>query len=66
MSGYPDFDTMPIGTRWRAGSSGESRASTDPYRGDTLAELQQADADDLDESYQAAVAAQQDWASAPP
>ncbi|OBH78993.1 hypothetical protein A5681_00210 [Mycobacterium scrofulaceum] len=25
---------MPIGTRWRAGPAGESRADTDPWSGD--------------------------------
>ena len=66
MDIYPDFDSMPIGGRWRAGSSGKTRASTDPYSGDTLAEIGQADADDLDTAYDAAVAAQRDWAAAPP
>lgn len=66
MSSYPEFDSMPIGTTWRGGSTGKKRASTDPYRGDTLAELEQAGEDDLNEAYGAAVAAQRDWASAPP
>ncbi|WP_348731995.1 aldehyde dehydrogenase family protein [uncultured Mycolicibacterium sp.] len=66
MSTYPAFDTMPIGAKWRAGSSGKTRSSTDPYRGDTLAELAQADETDLDEAYDTAVAAQRDWAAAPP
>jgi aldehyde dehydrogenase (NAD+) len=66
MSRYPDFDTMPIGGQWRAGSAGSTRASTDPYRGDTLAELVQADEKDLDAAYEAAVAAQPDWADSPP
>ncbi len=66
MDSYPHFDTMPIGTNWRGGSTGETRTDTDPYRGDTLTELVQADEDDLNEAYDAAVAAQPDWASAPP
>jgi aldehyde dehydrogenase (NAD+) len=66
MSTYPDFDTMPIGTTWRAGSSGTSRSSTDPYSGDTLAEIPQADEDDLNEAYSTAVEAQSDWAATPP
>lgn len=66
MSTYPAFDTMPIGAKWRAGSSGKTRSSTDPYRGDTLAELEQADEADLDEAYDTAAAAQRDWAVAPP
>ncbi|BBX18644.1 aldehyde dehydrogenase [Mycolicibacterium duvalii] len=66
MSTYPAFDTMPIGTRWRAGSAGKTRASTDPYTGDTLTEIAQADEDDLNEAYRSAVDAQRDWADAPP
>ena len=66
MSTYPHFDTMPIGTAWRPGSSDNTRAVTDPYTGDTLTELAQADEGDLDEAYSAAVAAQPDWAEAPP
>lgn len=66
MSTYPDFDSMPIGTRWRGGSAGKTRESTDPYTGDTLAELAQADQNDLNEAYDSAAAAQQDWASQPP
>lgn len=63
---YPDFDTMPIGERWRAGSSGKTRTDSDPFSGDTLTEIPQADARDLDEAYATAVAAQQDWALQPP
>jgi aldehyde dehydrogenase (NAD+) len=66
MSAYTDFDTMPIGKAWRAGSSDESRTSTDPYSGDTLVEIRQANVDDLDEAYAAARAAQTDWADQPP
>lgn len=66
MDIYPQFDTMPIGTTWRSGSTGKTRDNTDPYRGDTLTELVQADEDDLNEAYDAAVATQPDWASAPP
>lgn len=66
MSTYPAFDRMPIGTTWRGGSTGKTRASTDPYRGDTLAELQQAGEDDLNEAYDAAIVAQRDWAASPP
>lgn len=66
MSAYPAFDAMPIGARWRAGRSGKTRASTDPYTGATLAEIAQADQRDLTEAYDSAVAAQQDWADEPP
>jgi len=66
MRGYPDFDTMPIGKRWRAGSAGENRTSTDQWSGDTLATIPQADTDDLDEAYAAAANVQHDWAAQPP
>ncbi|WP_163801616.1 aldehyde dehydrogenase family protein [Mycolicibacterium sediminis] len=57
---------MPIGSQWRAGAAGSTRESTDPYSGDTLAEIPQANEDDLNEAYETAVAAQPDWADAPP
>ncbi|MGE2724464.1 aldehyde dehydrogenase family protein [Mycolicibacterium pulveris] len=66
VSTYPTFDTMPIGDRWRAGSAGKTRQDTDPYSGDTLTEIPQADAHDLDEAYATAVARQRDWAVQPP
>ncbi|CAN3127193.1 aldehyde dehydrogenase family protein [Mycobacterium sp. smrl_JER01] len=66
MTAYPDFDSMPIGERWRSGGSGQTRESTDPYRGDMLAELVQADEDDVNQAYATAVEAQRDWVSAPP
>ena len=66
MSAYDGFDTMPIGGRWRAGSSGRSKADTDPWSGDTLTEIPLADAGDLDDAYAAAADAQREWAARPP
>ncbi|BBY49443.1 aldehyde dehydrogenase [Mycolicibacterium arabiense] len=66
MSSYPEFETMPIGRTWRAGAAGKTRETTDPYSGATLAEIPQANEADLDEAYHVAVAAQRDWAEAPP
>lgn len=66
MTAYPAFDTMPIAGSWRAGSSDSTRASTDPYNGETLAELRQADTADLDAAYASAVRIQHDWADASP
>lgn len=63
---YGPFTSMPIGTRWRAGSSGEKRADTDPWTGETLTEIAQADAGDLDEAYDTASRAQREWAARPP
>lgn len=65
-STYPDFDTMPLAGKWRAGSAGSSRTDSDPWTGDTLTEIPQADERDLDEAYRAAKDAQRDWASRPP
>ncbi|OBB77829.1 aldehyde dehydrogenase family protein [Mycobacterium sp. 852014-52144_SCH5372336] len=39
---------------------------TDPYTGDVLTEIPQADADDLDEAYTTALEAHRDWAAQPP
>ncbi len=66
MTTYPDFDTMPIGRQWRGGSSGKTKQDTDPYTGDVLTEIPQADADDLDKAYATAEEAQRDWAAQPP
>jgi aldehyde dehydrogenase (NAD+) len=63
---YPDFDTMPIGARWRAGASGDTRADLDPWSGATLVEIPLASREDLDEAYRAARAAQGEWAARPP
>lgn len=60
---YTGFDAMPIGGTWRAGRAGGTRAVTDPWSGDTLLEIPQANADDLDEAYAAAKAAQRAWAA---
>jgi aldehyde dehydrogenase (NAD+) len=63
---YPPFEQMPIGTSWRVGSSDKSREDHNPWTGEVLTTIQQADAGDLDEAYSAGVAAQRDWAAAPP
>lgn len=57
---------MPIGGTWRAGSAGRSRDDVDPWSGEVLTSIPQADADDLDAAYAAAVEAQVGWAAAPP
>lgn len=66
MSSYPTFDTMPIGTEWRAGTAGKTRESTDPWSGDVLVKIPQAGEDDLNQAYEAAQQAQRDWAAQPP
>jgi aldehyde dehydrogenase (NAD+) len=57
---------MPIGGRWRSGRGGEVHADVDPWTGETLLEIPQADRSDLEEAYGAAVDAQAAWASEPP
>jgi len=63
---YGGFDTMPIAGRWRAGSTGKARADINPFTDETLLEIPQADADDVDQAYRAAAKAQLDWAAEPP
>jgi hypothetical protein len=36
---YEDFDLMPPAGDWRAGRSGDTRADTDPWSGESLAEF---------------------------
>lgn len=57
---------MPIGGEWRAGSSGQVAADTDPWSGDTLAEITLADAGDLDRALATALEAQRRWAALAP
>ncbi|MDD4867083.1 MAG: aldehyde dehydrogenase family protein [Mycobacterium sp.] len=67
MSGrYLPFGTMPIGSCWRPGSSDETRRDTDPWSGQTLTEIRQATADDLDEAYRLAADSQDEWAAEAP
>jgi aldehyde dehydrogenase (NAD+) len=65
-SRYRRFGTMPLGGRWRPGSSGKIAADTDPWSGATLAEIPQASAEDLDDAMSAAQRAQREWAMQPP
>lgn len=60
------FTTIPIAGQWRPGRSGKSGTDTDPWSGDTLTEIPLASAEDVDEAFWAAAAAQRDWAAAPP
>jgi aldehyde dehydrogenase (NAD+) len=63
---YSDFTTMPVAGTWRAGSGDDTRADTNPWTGETLTEITQATAADLNEAFDAAAQAQKDWAAAPP
>jgi aldehyde dehydrogenase (NAD+) len=63
---YTGFDRLLIGPSWRPGRSDRRIRDTNPYTGDTLLELTSANAQDLDEAYAAAAAAQPKWAAQPP
>lgn len=63
---YDGFDKLPIGGTWRAGGAEDDLVDTDPYDGDVLLEIPQANARDLDEAYRTAQSAQHAWASALP
>ena len=60
------FTTMPLAGSWRAGRSGKTGTDTDPWSGATLTEIPLASAEDLDEAFGGAAAAQRDWAARPP
>jgi aldehyde dehydrogenase (NAD+) len=63
---YQGFGAMPLAGEWRPGTSGKIAADTDPWSGNTLAEIPLASPEDLDDAMAAARRAQRDWASAPP
>ena len=63
---YSGFDGQFIGASWRSGRRGKSLKDTDPYTGETIAEIALANMSDLDEAYQAAERAQPAWAESLP
>ncbi|WP_158792051.1 aldehyde dehydrogenase family protein [Granulicella sp. L60] len=63
---YTGFDGQYIDGVWLPGKHGSKLSDTDPYSGEVLAEIVQADKDDLDRAYRAAAAAQVAWAAATP
>jgi aldehyde dehydrogenase (NAD+) len=62
-SAYSGFNGQYINGAWRPGRRGTTLKDSDPYSGETLAEIALADASDLDEAYQAAAKAQVAWAA---
>ena len=66
MATYEGFAAMPLGGRWRLGSSGKTAADTDPWNGAVLAEIPLAGSGDLDKAFAGAARAQRDWADQPP
>jgi aldehyde dehydrogenase (NAD+) len=63
---YTELDRQYIGGIWRYGKEGSSLIDTDPFTGETLAEIVQANENDLDEAYQSAAKAQVSWAARNP
>jgi len=63
---YQDMHLLPIAGEWRKGSTGNVLNVTDPYNGDSLLEISQADGEDLNQAYLVAEQAQASWAAMGP
>ncbi len=63
---YGQLAQMPIGGKWRDGSSGKRGADHDPFTGTTLIEHTLANASDVDVAYRFAAQAQKRWATTLP
>ncbi len=63
---YTGFEAQPIAGQWRSGRSKRMNIDVDPYTGKTLVEIPLASAQDVEDAYQAAGAAQSAWADAAP
>jgi aldehyde dehydrogenase (NAD+) len=63
---YTELDHQYIGGIWRHGHEGSKLIDTDPFTGETLTEIVQANKEDLDEAYQSASKAQISWAAKSP
>jgi hypothetical protein len=50
---YDGFHLQSIAGQWRQGSSGKPKADRNPYSGETLVNIVQADRNDLDAAYRA-------------
>jgi hypothetical protein len=50
---YDGFHLQSIAGQWRQGSSGKPKADRNPYSGETLVKIVQADRNDLDAAYRA-------------
>ncbi|WP_426231673.1 aldehyde dehydrogenase family protein [Pararhizobium sp. DWP3-4] len=61
-----NFGALLIDGRWRPGAAGTSFLDINPYTGDTLLEVAQADIADIDAAFASATRAQRDWAAALP
>ncbi|WP_372863188.1 aldehyde dehydrogenase family protein [Psychrobacter sp.] len=63
---YNDFHLQYIAGEWQSGQDDSVNTNTNPYNGDTLVKIQQATETQLNEAYQAASAAQKEWAQQTP
>jgi len=63
---YSDFESLPLGGKWRKGASRTLNRNIDPYTGRLLVEIPQASREDLDDAYAEAAKAQVAWAAALP
>ena len=60
---YTGFDELPINGRWRRGKGAKVLRDLDPYNGEILVEIQQANQDDMEEAYSGAAQAYRAWAA---
>lgn len=60
---YSDLDRLAIGGKWVRGRSSRRNTDRDPYTGETLVEIVQANREDVDAAYDAAAKAQREWAA---
>lgn len=63
---YENLGLQSIAGQWRTGSAGRSMEVTNPFNNEKLLTIELATRDDLDQAYQAARAAQEEWAKTGP
>ena len=63
---YQQLNQLFINGQWIAGQSSRANIDTNPYNGETLAQIQQATSAQLDSAYEAAQTAQKAWAKTLP
>ncbi|ESR23409.1 aldehyde dehydrogenase family protein [Lutibaculum baratangense] len=63
---YSGFQSIFIAGQWRRGRGGKPIEDTNPFNGDTLAEISTASAEDVDEACRASLEAQREWAALVP
>lgn len=63
---YSGFSSQFVAGDWRPGKAGKTLADHNPYNGEVLTEISQANADDVDDADRAAALAQSDWAATIP